>query len=788
MKSSRLHIRIALSFALLLLVVLAAILAIVNGILSGSAEKDIEQSLVSGERVFGLLVEDNKRQLLQSANILSADFAFREAIATSDRATVLSVLGNHGARINADVAMLVGMDGRLVADTLRPALPGQTFAYPGLIRVAEQYRQAAAMVLVDGGLYQLVVVPVLAPLPVAWLVLGFRIDNQLAGKLQSLTALEMSFAAQEKANGPWRVLATTLGANHAADLPAALATLDRTRAGGVALTAGQEPYLARVVFLDSQVPQEIVAVLQRSIHRALQALRHLQLVLIVLGVASLLASMYASLMLARGITRPIGSLAKLAGRVELGDFSQEAPIERDDEVGKLAQAFNHMRTGISAREAKISELAFRDQLTSLPNRQLFNDRLEQAIRVAKREGQSFSVLMLDLDQFKEVNDILGHNVGDLLLQEVAKRLQTTLMRDSDTVARLGGDEFAALLTGTDAAGAKFIAQRLLDVLNEPTILENQKVVAGGSIGLAAYPLHGDETNTLLRHAELAMYVAKRNRSGFAVFDNNLAQHSQDHLSLMAELRHAVEHHELVLYYQPKVGMADRSLNQVEALVRWNHPERGLVPPGDFIPFAENTGFVREITRWALEAALQQRLRWRDAGVVLNISVNVSARDLIQLDLPDMIAELLKRYGAEPHWLALEITESAIMGDPQRALGVVERLHAMGLKLSVDDFGTGYSSLAYLKKLPVAELKIDMSFVLNMDKDKDDATIVRSTIDLGHNMGLIVVAEGVESESTWRMLEEMGCDLAQGYHISRPLDNAALLQWIRNSPWNLALQP
>ncbi|TRZ93630.1 MAG: diguanylate cyclase, partial [Rhodocyclaceae bacterium] len=671
MKSSRLHVRIALSFALLLLVVLAAILAIVNGILSGSTEKDIEQSLASGERVFGLLIEDNKRQLLQSANILSADFAFREAIATSDRATVLSVLANHGARINADVAMLVGIDGRLAADTLRPALTGQAFVYPSLIRVAQQYRQAAAMVLMDGGLYQLVVVPVLAPLPVAWLVLGFRIDNQLAGKLQSLTALEMSFAAQEKANGPWRVLATTLAANQAADLPAALATLDRTRAGGTALTAGEEPYLARVVFLDAQAPQEIVAVLQRSIYRALQALHRLQLVLIVLGVASLLASMYASLVLARGITRPIGALARLAGRVELGDLSQEAPVERADEVGKLAQAFNHMRAGISAREAKISELAFRDQLTALPNRQLFNDRLAQAIRVAKREGQSFSVLLLDLDQFKEVNDILGHNVGDLLLQEVGRRLQTTLMRDSDTVARLGGDEFAALLTGTDAAGAQFIAQRVLDVLNEPTILENQKVVASGSIGLAAYPLHGDETGTLLRHAELAMYVAKRNRSGFAVFDENLEQQSQEHLSLMAELRHALAHNELVLYYQPKVGMADRSLSQVEALVRWRHPERGLVPPGEFIPFAENTGFVREITRWAIEAALQQRQQWRDAGLALTISVNVSARDLIQMDLPDMIAELLKRYGAAPHWLALEITESAIMGDPQRALSVVE---------------------------------------------------------------------------------------------------------------------
>ena len=784
MTISRLHLRIALSFALLLLVVLVASLALVNIIVAGSAEKEIEQNLAAGERVFGLLIEDNKRQLLQSATILSSDFAFREAIATADRATILSVLGNHGARISADLSMLVGIDGKQVADTLRPELAGQAFAFPGLIKTAQQYRQAAAMVQMEGSLYQLVVVPVLSPLPVAWLVLGFRIDDRLAAKLQSLTLLEMSFAVRETPTGPWRLLATTLDPGQAADLPAALAGLDRGRAGAIELSVGGEPYLANLVALDAQQPQAIVAVLQRSMQRALEALRRLQWILLFLGVVALFASVVASLLLARGITRPIASLAKLAGRIAEGDYSQLAPVDSEDEVGRLARAFNQMRQGIATREAKISELAFRDQLTALPNRQLFTDRLDQAIRAAKRDGQEFSVLLLDLDRFKEVNDILGHEVGDRLLQEIARRLQEALMRDSDTVARLGGDEFAALLPGAAAAGAQFIARRLLDVLEEPLTLGEQKLIAGGSIGLSTYPVHGEEASILLRHADMAMYVAKRNRSGFAVFDTDTEQHNQEHLSLMAELRHALEHQELVLYYQPKVGLADGSLSQVEALIRWRHPLRGLVPPGEFIPYAENTGYVREITRWALEAALKQRRLWQAAGLPLTISVNVSARDLMNTSLPDNIAELLARYGAEPHWLALEITESTIMGDPQRALGVLERLHGMGLKLSVDDFGTGYSSLAYLKKLPVSELKIDMSFVLNMDKDRDDATIVRSTVDLGHNMGLQVVAEGVETEAAWDMLREMGCDLAQGYHVSRPLDAAALESWIAASPWRV----
>jgi EAL domain-containing protein (putative c-di-GMP-specific phosphodiesterase class I) len=281
-----------------------------------------------------------------------------------------------------------------------------------------------------------------------------------------------------------------------------------------------------------------------------------------------------------------------------------------------------------------------------------------------------------------------------------------------------------------------------------------------------------------------MYVAKDTRSGFAIFDPTFDQHGHERLSLMSELRNAIEHNELVLFYQPKVGMATGTLGSVEALVRWRHPQRGMVSPGEFIPFAENTGFIREITRWAIEAALKQRLKWGKDGLPLSISVNISARDLMKTDFPEMVVDLLGRYGASPGWLTLEITESAVMGDPKRALNVLERLHGFGLRLSVDDFGIGYSSLAYLKKLPVSELKIDMSFVRNMDHDKDDETIVRSTIDLGHNMGLTVVAEGVETEAIWNMLGEMGCDVAQGYYLSRPLDADALTQWIGRSAWRV----
>jgi diguanylate cyclase (GGDEF)-like protein len=436
-----------------------------------------------------------------------------------------------------------------------------------------------------------------------------------------------------------------------------------------------------------------------------------------------------------------------------------------------------MREGIAAREAKIGTMAYHDGLTGLPNRVLFNDRLEQAIRSAKRGDPPPTILIMDLDRFKEVNDSLGHHVGDLLLQHVARRCGAALSRESDTLARLGGDEFAILLPGSDTAGAQVVARNVLAALEEPTMLEGQRIVAGGSIGIASYPEHGAEASTLLRHADIAMYAAKRAGSGFAVYDPRYNTQTQQRLSLMSELRHAVEHDEFVLYYQPKVDLATGTVEQVEALVRWRHPERGFVPPEQFIPFAEHTGYIKAITQCVVAKALAQLEQWHAAGIALNISVNISARDVGNPELLAVFAEFARTHGHVLASLALEITESGIMSDTARALNMLHSLRGMGMRLSIDDFGTGYSSLSYLKRLPVQEIKIDRSFVIDVAQNRDDAVIVRSTIDLGHNMGLRVVAEGVEDQQTCDLLRSWGCDLAQGYFISRPVPAEELLPWL-----------
>jgi diguanylate cyclase (GGDEF)-like protein len=447
-------------------------------------------------------------------------------------------------------------------------------------------------------------------------------------------------------------------------------------------------------------------------------------------------------------------------------------------VGRLITALGEMRDSLAQREARIVDLAFRDALTGLANRTLFNDRLGQAVGVAVRTGHAMSVLLIDLDRFKEVNDVLGHPVGDELLLQVAGRLARELRRTTDTVARIGGDEFAVLLPAQGREGAALIARQLLAALDTPVIIEGQTVDVSGSIGIATFPEDGNNPTELMAHADSAMYAAKQSNSGYALFDPRMARTGEHGLSLLSDLRRAVDENQFYLQYQPKVALGDQRCVSAEVLIRWRHPTRGFVPPDQFIPFAEQTGCIKSITRWVLAQALHQLAQWRGAGLDMALNINISTRDLVQQDLPALVRAQLLAEGVAARHLCLEVTESAIMEDPAHALASLQALHDMGVQLSIDDFGTGYSSLAYLKKLPVQELKIDRSFVMNLDRDADDLNIVRSTIDMAHHMGLRVVAEGVETESVAGRLRSLGCDDAQGYLFSRPLAAEDFLVWAR----------
>jgi diguanylate cyclase (GGDEF)-like protein/PAS domain S-box-containing protein len=426
-------------------------------------------------------------------------------------------------------------------------------------------------------------------------------------------------------------------------------------------------------------------------------------------------------------------------------------------------------------EQQVLKLARYDGLTGLPNRNMFIEELERTLSRARRHGRRFALFFIDLDRFKNINDSLGHGAGDQLLKVMAERLRA-LLRESDMVARLGGDEFVVLLDGTvDAAALAHVARKTLAALAEPVPLESRHYQVTGSVGISRYPDDGADAATLLKHADAAMYLAKdRGKNNYQFYTAQLAEHSAQQFALEADLRAALHRDELALVFQPKQRVRDGAIVGMEALLRWHHPQRGLLAPGSFITLAEDSGLILPVGQWVLDAACRQVRAWRDAGLqVPRCAVNLSARQFVTDSLVEDVQRSLAEHGLEAGVLEVEITESVLMSDPQRANRTLQALHALGVHIAIDDFGTGYSSLAYLKRFPAQTVKIDRSFVKGLPQDRDDAAITQAVIAMAHSLELEVVAEGVETQAQLDYLQGLGCDQAQGYLIGRPMPPAQL---------------
>ncbi|GAB4288274.1 MAG: hypothetical protein Kow0096_00540 [Thiohalomonadaceae bacterium] len=503
----------------------------------------------------------------------------------------------------------------------------------------------------------------------------------------------------------------------------------------------------------------------------------------VLAFAALLLMLLGFFLFQRYVLGPISVIAHALRDEAHGKHDLILPLPATAETQHLVDAFKEMRRQVAERQEALEHQALHDALTGLPNRVLLQDRVQHAIQQQRRLGQGgLALLIMDLDGFKEINDTLGHPIGDGLLQQLADRLQREV-RDSDTVARLGGDEFAVLLEQADETEARHMAGRILRLLDQPFEVAGQSLYVAGSIGLALYPRHAQTPQELSRRADVAMYVAKREKNGIAVYDPAQDHYTLQRLAQASDLRSAIGNEHLLLHFQPQIDLRNGLFSGVEALLRWQHPQLGYISPDDFIPVAEQTGLIRHLTYWVLDNALAHMAAWHHHGLPLGtIAVNLSAYNLQDTGLALEVARLIRKWGVQPWRLVLEITESSMMANPARALATLEKLNDIGVQIAIDDFGTGYSSLSYLKQLPVDKLKIDKSFVIHMNEDDSDAMIVRSTIDLAHNLGLEVVAEGVESAEALELLRILDCDAAQGYHISRPLAAVALEEWLATSDY------
>lgn len=765
------HFRIlALVLILVTAVALAMTSAVVikaHGEVGGQAASKVESAAATAREVLSFRGE----QLSNASDVLTSDFGFKEAIASGDRQTLKSAMDNHRARIGADVLIVLDRDGQVVEST-QPALSAHTrIVLEELVRGDTDSALLRLYRLIEGRPYQLVLSPVLAPDLIGWTAIGFALDDKVAADMARLLGVQVTFVARD---GTATFVASSLPrdrrpafvdvATLASDSPSLVHTNgDSIMTWAHAIRSGNA---------------ELRLVLQESIDSALRPYLQLRRSMIEIGLAVLACALALAAMLSRSATRPLDDLTRAAARLEAGDYSTPVPPASTHEIARVAGAFNAMRGAVAERERVIRHQAVHDPLTDLLTRVGITEQLDQTIENARRDTRPVTVFIIHLQQFHDIVGSYGHAVADLALMQVAHRLLSRI-GSSNRVARIGTDEFLLILEHVDGDQALAAASGIIEQLRVRFEYQGVYLQLEARIGIAVFPQDGDTAADLLRRADLALFRAGESGLPVGRYLPGDDQKQQHRLAVLGDLRRAISANELELHFQPKVLLQTGTVSGCEALVRWRHPTKGLIPPNDFIVYAERTGMICALTSCVLEAAFRQQRRWQDGGTVLDMAINISAADLADSAFADSVVALLSKSGVDPVRIVLEVTESGVMKDLQNTRRVMEELRVLGIRFSIDDFGTGYSSLAHLRSLPVDEIKIDRSFVKELDRENADDVILRSTIELGHAMNLKVVAEGVETQFAMQALARFGCDLVQGYFISKPLPEPTFDHWLTN---------
>jgi diguanylate cyclase (GGDEF)-like protein len=751
-----LRTRIALTFLLLLAAVLAAALGAVSAANSKDAAEEAERQLDVGASVFSNFLKNNDSLLTQAATAVAADYGFRDAVAARDTDTLVSVLENHGTRIGASMVVLTSLDGRVIAASGSHAATGDVFPIAPLQRTHAMGIPQPWVIVEDGHIYQLVAVPVKSPQTVAWIAMGFDLNAAAARELAKITALGVTLST--RAQGHWTRVASTVSD----------------------LKSGDRDTKTRQIALLSLDGTAVEATLSRSLKEASASFDNLTNTLVKIAVVSLAGFAWAAFWIAKTITRPLHHLTLLVDQMRGGSYDVALDVKRSDEIGVLAAGMQLMQTAVKTRDQSIRRLAYEDPLTGLMNRTAFGAALAEALRAPALT--TLAVGVINLQRFRRINEHLGYSVGDAVLKRIAERLAAVPGVNS-SLARLHGDQFAAFTRVGDAAELQHWGTSLLLALGEAVLVEAQPIDVNATVGLALAAgdvAAGDAAaDELLGCADLALEQARRAKRPLAIYQDALKPSARDQLSLLGELVSALERDEFRLYFQPKIELSTERVAGAEVLLRWQHPTRGLLSPAAFVPFAEHTGFIRRMTRWTLDKAIAQGAEWHRADRPLALAVNISAEDLGDARFDSRIAGLLNRHQLPPSLLTLELTESSFIEDPERALRVLDSLAALGVLLSIDDFGTGYSSLSHLARMPVHEIKIDRSFVQGLETDVEFGAVVRSAVDMGHGLGLKVVAEGIETEDSAKRLHNFGCDVAQGYFYARPMPREQFEAWLEH---------
>ena len=765
---STLRWRIFISFFLLLLALQWTTLAFTYKASRENLHQTIRNQLQASQRLFNSEWHTSNQYLQRSVDTIAKDWSFREAVGNGDQATIRSVLLNHSARIEADVALFADLEGNPVAQVGKQA---------GLLnamgRDAIEQNPEAQIHLVQSNntFYRLVLSPVKAPLPVGWVGMGFELGDSHAQQFKQLINLDTSYLYA--ASPVPKVLASTLSAPQQEELAKLIAAAVQAPEQIVEVAGA----LALLETMPDADNQQFQILLTQPLQPFLSDFRSRWASLLLLLLVGTLLTVSLAYFIARGITNPIQQLLEAIGKVGTGNYSPVISVSGSSEINALSEEFNHMQRKVALREQEIVFRASHDPITGLYNQSGFLRAVEQQLKFySHSEGASADIVLIEVTRLQEVKHTLGHSLGDQLLQQISEQLQD--ISSQLILCHLGNESFAAFVPRNNQVGDA-LAQ-MLDLFSHPFQLQDISILLGAHAGIARYPEHGDAADALLRFAGVALDTSREKRNQWMYYDPKHDSHSVFRLALLHELSSAIQEDQLELHYQPKLeirnGIEGARPTQVEALVRWIHPEHGFVGPDQFIPAAEQSGLITELTEWVIDKAIAQSKAWQQQGIDLKVAVNISAADLLSGNLTEVVPARLKSHAVEPSKLVLEVTESAVVEDPTKAVELLNTLKSQGIGLSVDDYGTGYSSLAQLKQLPVHELKIDREFIKEIATNNSDALIVQSTINLGHRMGMYVTAEGIEDQESLNILEQFGCDFVQGYFISKPLPASDLERW------------
>ncbi len=745
-----------------MLVILLSLLMLLTGYatlksMRANSMQQAEAALNVASKVFQQALDNRAAQLSNSVSLLASDFGFRQAIATAEQATIESVLYNHGNRINAQLGLLLTPQGELLASSAQ-------LDTADIKRLQTAFRGTDAItdiLLINGQAYQLVLVPVRAPVIIAWVGMGFLVDASLATQIKGITGLEISFSQRDSSAS--QHLTSTLPAPAQQQL---LNQLDHILQNpDLTHFTDDFNFITHVKALDSE--QHFWALLHLSDDSWLASYQQLRQRLIKIFAFSLVLALVAAFLFARSISRPLSQLSVFAKAIGQGKPSQPPAISRD-EIGLLTSTLIHMQQNISAREQQLRQQAEHDALTGLLNRHAVDQRLPAIL-----QAQGGTLLQLNIIQFKHINDTLGLANGDTLLQLLAQRLGHHQPAASFS-ARLNGDEFLMLFLHS------LTEQQLIALYNslQPAYnIQNSLINLKIAIGIYPFEAGRDTASEALRRVDLAQEKASEAGGGIAFYQSGQDETHQRELTIIRDLPEALSSGQLFVVYQPKVELSSRQCHSAEALIRWQHPQLGFISPVEFIATAEHSGNIGLITQWMLQTVIKQLAAWQQDYPTLRVAVNLSAADLLDQSLPEQIGRLLAEHRVPATALALEVTEGAVMQDTTKVIANLNTLKAMEISLAIDDFGTGQSSLAYLKQLPVNEIKIDRAFVKDIETNSNDALIVNATVKLAHGLGFKVTAEGLENHAGLSFLQDAGCDTVQGYFFSKPLATKEFSQWL-----------